>query len=62
MNLRTRLLRLEKKCIKPSSGEFVFRGNDETVDEAYGRGKLLHPNVDLIVVVSWIRPLEHSEH
>lgn len=61
MNLKNRLLKLEKKCIKPSRGEFVFRGIDETVDEAYERGKLLYPDIDLIIVVSLIRSLEHSK-
>lgn len=55
MNIKSRLLRLEKKNTKCSEAEFVFKGVNETEDEAYSRGKLQYPNADLIII-SWVSP------
>ncbi len=56
MRLNQRLARLTRKMDKPPTVEIIFREMGESYAEAVKRGKEKFPNVDKLIIVSWIQP------
>lgn len=56
MSLNTRLAKLARKLIKEQTVEIVFRDLKESYEDAVKRGREMYPNVDKLIVVSWIKP------
>jgi|GEM_PF-4886880 len=55
MKLNTRLAKLARKLTKEPSVERVFRDLKESYEDAVKRGKEKYPNVDKLIIVSWIQ-------
>lgn len=56
MRLNTRLAKLARKLIKEPTVEIVFQDLKESYEDAVKRGREMYPNIDKLVVVSWIKP------
>jgi hypothetical protein len=56
MRLNQRLAKLTKKLAKPTTVEIIFREMGESYVEAVKRGREKFPNVDKLIIVSWIQP------
>lgn len=56
MRLNNRIAQLAKKLVKESTTEIVFRDLKESYEDAVKRGREKYPNVDKLIIVSWIKP------
>ncbi len=56
MRLNQRLAKLTKKLAKPTTVEIIFREMGESYVEAVRRGREKFPDVDKLIIVSWIQP------
>lgn len=56
MRLDNRVTQLAKKLIKEPTVELIFRNLREPYEDAVQRGRKKYPNVDNLIIVSWIEP------
>jgi hypothetical protein len=56
MNLSKRVEKLASKAQKVPSAEFVFVRFGETQESAHQRGRLQFPDIDQLILVSFIAP------
>ena len=56
MNLSKRLEKLASKTKKIPTAEFVFVRQGETQEAAYQRGRLTYPDIDQLILCSFISP------
>lgn len=56
MRLSNRVAKLARKLAKEPSIKIVFRDLKESYEDAVKRGREMYPNVDKLVIVSWIQP------
>ena len=56
MNLSKRVEKLASKTQKVSTAEFVFVKYGETQEAAHQRGRLKYPDIDQLILVSFISP------
>lgn len=56
MNLSKRVEKLASKTQKVPTAEFVFVRHGETQEAAYERGRLKYPDIDQLILLSFISP------
>jgi hypothetical protein len=56
MNLSKRVEKLVSKTKKIPTAEFVFVRHGENQEAAYQRGRLKYPDIDQLILVSFISP------
>jgi hypothetical protein len=56
MNLSKRVEKLASKTQKVPTAEFVFVKYGETQEAAHQRGRLKYPDIDQLILVSFISP------
>jgi hypothetical protein len=56
MNLSKRIEKLASKTKKIPTAEFVFVREGETQEAAYKRGRLKYPDIDQLILFSFISP------
>lgn len=56
MRLSNRVAKLAQKLVKEPSIEIVFRDLKESYEDAVKRGREKYPDVDKLIIVSWIHP------
>lgn len=54
MRLNNRVAQLAQRLVKESTVEVVFRDLKESYEDAVKRGREKYPNVDKLIIVSWI--------
>jgi hypothetical protein len=56
MNLSKRVEKLTSKTKKILTAEFIFIRQGETQEAAYQRGRLKYPDIDQLILFSFISP------
>lgn len=56
MRLNNRVAQLAQRLVKESTVEVVFRDLKESYEDVVKRGREKYPNVDKLIIVSWIKP------
>jgi hypothetical protein len=54
MNIEQRLRKIEKSFQTYKQAEIIFKGRDESEEEALKRGRATYPGAGLIILVKWI--------